>query len=120
MKKLLTFAFVWLMVGFTTGTATLLGPVRWIAGYGRSQGWTEGAEKIAVVPLIGAFVVGSAIVAFWLTAIVLRTARTHVRLGVPLLCAAAAAGTLWLWMTPEMMAANMGRERRRRTGQQRR
>jgi len=112
MKKLLTFAFVWLMVGFTTGTATLLGPVRWIAGYGRSQGWTEGAEKIAVVPLIGAFVVGSAIVAFWLTAIVLRTARAHVRLGVPLLCAAAAAGTLWLWMTPEMMAANMGREER--------
>jgi phytol kinase len=112
MKRLITFAFLWLMVGFTTGTTTLLGPVRWITGYGRSQGWTEGAERVVVVPLIGAFVVGSALVAFWLTAIVLRTSRAHVRLGVPFLCAGAAAGTLWLWMTPEMMAANMGAEER--------
>lgn len=112
MRKLLTFAFLWLLVGFTTGTAMLLGPVGWITSYGRERGWTDPAERAAVFPLIGVFVIGSALISFWLTAVVLRSPLRHVRLGIPALCLALAAGTLWLWMTPQLLGANMGGEER--------
>lgn len=104
------FSALWLVAGFTTGTATLLGPVRWIAEYGRARAWTSGAERAAVVPVIAIFVVGSALLAWALTAIVAHSDRAHVRIGLPALALAAAAGTLWLWLTPQMMSAGMGLE----------
>jgi len=106
--RLLTFAFVWLLVGFTTDTATLVGPVRWVASLGRAQGWTTGAERLAIVPLIGAFVVVSALISLWLARIVRESAQRHARIGIPLLCLVAAGGTLWLWMTPELMIDRSG------------
>ncbi len=112
MRRPLTFAFLWLLVGFTTGTAVLLGPLAWITSYGRERGWAESAERVAVLPLIGTFVIGSALISFWLATVVLRSPLRHVRLGIPALCLILAAGTLWLWMTPELMGANKGAEER--------
>ena len=52
LKKIPAFAFVWLMVGFSTGTSTLLGPVRWITRAGRAGGWAQGLENAVVIAVI--------------------------------------------------------------------
>jgi len=103
MKKLLLFAFLWLLVGFSTGTSTLIGPVGWITRYGRARGWADGLENGLVIGIIAVYVIGSALVSLWLTRVVLRSPRGHIRIGVPAIALAAAAAALWLWMTPEVM-----------------
>ena len=42
------FCYVWLMLGFLTGTLVLLGPVRWLTDILRSRGYAETTENIAV------------------------------------------------------------------------
>src|SRR5512134_3765691 len=98
MKRVPIFLFLWLMVGFSTGTGTLLGPVAWIATEGRAAGWSEGVEAWVVRAMIGALVLGSAAIAAAITAVVARSPLAHVRYGVPALATATALGALWLWM----------------------
>jgi len=108
MARLASFAGLWLLVGFSSGSAALLGPVRWLTLHARAAGWSPDVERLVVVPLVAAYVVLSALVALWLTASLRRSRLLHVRLGVPLLCLAAAGGALWLWMTPEALGAGGG------------
>ncbi len=110
MTKYLTFLTLWPLVGFTTGTATLLGPVRWLTEHARRQGWSVGAEDLGVRLVIAGFVVGSALVAIWLTRMILASPRRHVKVGLFAFAAVAAGGNLWMWMSPEVMGASMGAE----------
>ena len=63
------FIFVWGCVGFTLGTETLMGPVRWIAAIGRSRQWNPSSEEIWVKSLILLLIVISFILALILTLI---------------------------------------------------
>ena len=104
------FLFLWLMAGFSLGTSTLLGPLRWVTGLGRRAGWAEPVENAAVVVIIALLVCVSAGVALALTGITRRTGRREVRLGVPALAALAMLGAVWLWMDPARLQADMGEE----------
>lgn len=97
------FAGLWLAVGFTSGTATLLGPVRWLTTAMRAAAWGDGIEKVAVLAVIAAYVGLSAWTSWKLSRWVIDAERPHVRIGVPAVAWATAAGCLWLWMTPAVM-----------------
>ncbi|MDX1390076.1 MAG: hypothetical protein R3344_12855, partial [Acidobacteriota bacterium] len=111
-KKVLLFAFIWPMVGFSTGTSVLIGPVGWITRSLREAGVAESSENALVISVIAMYVAGSALISIALTRIVARTRERHVRLGIPLVVLVSAAGALWLWLTPEVMGSNMREERR--------
>jgi phytol kinase len=96
------FGGLWLLVGFSTGTSTLLGPVIWITEHGRAAGWSDDVESWVVRGVIVLYVACSALVATWLTRVVTGSRLAHVRYGVPALALAAAVAALWLWMTPEV------------------
>jgi phytol kinase len=105
LRRAVVFIVLWLLVGFSTGTSTLLGPVMWITEHGRAAGWSEGAESLVVRGVIAVYVAGSALIALWLTRIVVGSRLAHVRYGVPALALLAALSALWLWMTPGATAA---------------
>ncbi len=100
--RLSRFAYVWLMVGFALGTLTLLGPVRWITGSLRARGTGEGVEDIAVMVVIGLFVVGSAVLSWALA----RRSERAGRIGsasILVLVSLAAGGALWVWLSPGLI-----------------
>jgi protein tyrosine phosphatase (PTP) superfamily phosphohydrolase (DUF442 family) len=93
------FCYVWLMLGFLTGTLVLLGPVRWLTDILRSRGYAETTENIAVVCVIVLYVATSALAARWL---VRRTSRcgTRMRIAIPSALTVAAAICVWGWLNP--------------------
>ncbi len=93
------FCYVWLMLGFLTGTLVLLGPVRWLTNILRSRGFAASTENIAVVCVIVLYVATSALLARWL---VRRTSRcsARIRIAVPSALTIAAALCLWGWLNP--------------------
>jgi len=107
-RNVIGFLGIWLMVGFFSGTSTLLGPVRWITDYSRGNAWTDSAEKSVVLVAIALYVLLSAVVAWFLNRIVQRTAHRHIRFGVPALVLCAASASLWMWMHPTTLGADMG------------
>jgi phytol kinase len=106
MKKLALFASIWLMVGFVSGTATLMGPVRGLTDLSRERGWTEEAEATLIRLVIAAFVLSSAVASAWLARIVRNTELRHVRFGIPALVLLSAVANVGLWLTPSMMGAS--------------
>jgi phytol kinase len=108
----LLFAFVWLMVGFSSGTTTLIGPVGWVTQHVRGEGWTASSERSLVIFIIILYVAVSALVSLWLTRVILRSKLLHVKLGVIALVTACAGSAVWLWLTPEVMGSRMRAETR--------
>ena len=109
-QRVLLFLFVWLMLGFSIGASTLLGPVRWVTSFSRRSGWGDGAESALVTVIIVVLVGVSAAIALALTRLILITRRQDVRLGIPALAGLATLGALWLWMNPALLHADMGEE----------
>src|SRR5687768_14565270 len=101
------FLYVWLMVGFATGTATLLGPARWITAPLRGSAWS-GLEDYVMIGVILVYIVLSFLLACLLTALIRRASTIRVRLGVPVVATLAAAFSLWGWMNPAVYATAAG------------
>ena len=59
-KGTAAFCYVWLMLGFLTGTLVLLGPVRWLTNILRSRGYAQTTENLAIDCLIVVYVATSA------------------------------------------------------------
>lgn len=97
------FLYLWLMVGFFTGTLTLLGPVRWLTAWGRTRGWSQGAEDVLVGGLILVFVAASVVIARMLVRLTLRTRHRSLAVAIPVLVTLLSAGALWGWMNPGVM-----------------
>lgn len=103
-KPIAAFCYVWLMLGFFTGTALLLGPVRWMTDALRARGYQQTTENVVMLAVIGIYVLSSALLALW---IVRRTARCRtrrVRFAVPTALTLAAAVCLFGWMNPAQLA----------------
>jgi protein tyrosine phosphatase (PTP) superfamily phosphohydrolase (DUF442 family) len=100
--------FLWLTAGFSLGTLTLLGPVRWIVSHARSTGWSQHGENAAIVAVIVLLVLASGLAAFRLAQAVLTTRRRLVAWGVPLALFVCAALMLHLWLNPELLGASFG------------
>lgn len=96
------FAFLWGAIGYAAGTATLLGPVRWVTGALRASGAGDSAESAAVIALIVMLVALSGVAAAVATGIVLRSRALHVRFGVPGMALVAALLCVWVWLTPSL------------------
>ncbi len=104
--RIVVFLFLWLMTGFTVGTSTLMGPVRWLAGLGRAQGWAAGTEDILVKAVIVAFVGTSFLLALWLSRTISRSQRLHVKIGIPVLSMLFALSSLYLWLNPRLAGSD--------------
>lgn len=105
--KVLVFGYLWLMVGFTAGTAVLIGPVRWLAGLGREQGWAAGTEDIMVKSIIVLFVIGSFFAALIVARAFNRSPRLHVKIGIPVLATLFALASLYLWLNPRLAGSDV-------------
>ncbi|HKQ96619.1 MAG TPA: hypothetical protein VJV75_01965, partial [Candidatus Polarisedimenticolia bacterium] len=110
MKRVVLFLILWTTIGFSIGTATLLGPVRWITTWCRAHNVADGLESAAVRLIIVLLVAVTATAAWILTRIVRDTERLEVRSGIPVLSLAAAIGAAWIWMTPAMLRGETGGE----------
>ncbi len=108
MKRAGLFLSLWLLVGFSIGSGILLGPVRWVTNLCRARGAGETVERLAVGAVILLLIGVTAAVAAALMRTTLSTERLEVRAGVPILTLVAAAGALWLWMTPSLMRGENG------------
>lgn len=98
------FLVLWGLVGFALGTATLMGPVRWVANVVRWLGVTETVESLAVNGIIAGFVLASFGITWILGRWIRESGSAWVRFGVPSLAAVLAVASLWMWLTPGMMA----------------
>ncbi|MCP5061852.1 MAG: hypothetical protein GY936_05220, partial [Ignavibacteriae bacterium] len=97
---------VWFMVGFVLGTATLMGPVRWITNVLRSSSVDSSVENLLVKIVILLFVIISFILSLnivkWFNNSSTLVKKTLL-LGIPFLLSIL---TLWLWFSPRMMQFN--------------
>ena len=100
--------FFWLTAGFSIGTGTLLGPVRWTASHARSAGWGPTGENAAVVGIIATLICVTGLLAFRLARVVSGTRSRLVRWGWPLAVFLAAASMLHLWLNPALLSGSSG------------
>lgn len=106
--RLLTFAYVWLMLGFASGTLLLVGPVRWLTAYLREGDFTQTTEDAVMIGVIVLFVIVSAIAAWLAVAWTGRRTSRSARLAVPVLLTVAAGVALYGWTNPAVMAGAAG------------
>jgi hypothetical protein len=95
------------MVGFATGTATLLGPARWVSQAVRESAWRAHENGFMVV-LILAYVAASFVLSRWLFDRMRRTDAVGVKCGIPCVATLAAGISLWGWMNPAVYARAAG------------
>ncbi len=100
-KNIVVFGFLWLLVGFTTGTALLVGPARWISNAFRGGAQPSAVEDWLIRLLMLVLVVISFFISLWLTRGVVRSVRGEVRFGIPALAVLFTLGTLYFWFHPE-------------------
>jgi hypothetical protein len=101
------FLYVWLMVGFATGTATLLGPARWITAGLRGSAWSAHENHVMILVIL-CYISLSFLLARMLTSLVRRTSSLRVRVGVPGVATVAAGLALWGWLNPATYAMAAG------------
>ncbi len=107
-KALALVLFFWLTAGFSIGTGTLLGPVRWTVSHARRSGWSQAGENLAIVGIIAGLIGVSGLLAVRLARLVSRTQRPSVRWGWPLALALMAFGMLHLWLNPSLLSGSSG------------
>lgn len=100
-QTIFLFAAIWLMVGFSTGTATLIGPVRWITTEMRDLHVNQNNEDLVVKSIIGVLILVSALISLWLTRFIVNRSQTTSTFIVLSACATAAILSLWLWLHPQ-------------------
>ena len=103
-----TFCYVWLMLGFFSGTLLLVGPVRWITAYLRNGGYRQTTEDAVMIGVIVLFVAISALLAWLAVRWMTRCPSRRARLSVPVLLTVAAALALYGWTNPALMAGAAG------------
>lgn len=102
------FCYIWLVLGFFTGTLLLVGPVRWITAYFRTGGFGQSTEDWAMIGVILLFVAISALLAWLVVRQMGRCETRRTRLAFPVLLTAAAGLCLYAWTNPAMMARTAG------------
>lgn len=107
-SRLGTFCYVWLVLGFFSGTLLLIGPVRWITAYLRTRGYRQGTEDGVMIGVIALFVLLSALLAWIVVRQMGRCSTRRARLAFPALLTIGAALSLYAWTNPAIMASAAG------------
>lgn len=102
------YCYLWLMVGFFTGTLLLVGPVRILTTSLQSRGWSDQAENVVMIAVIAVYVIASAAIAWWLFRRVTSCRTRGTRLAIPVSVTLAAVACLWAWMNPTLLAGVAG------------
>jgi hypothetical protein len=105
------FLVFWLSAGFTLGTITLLGPVRWWTEACRARGLAPYWEIGGVYLMIGILVMVSGFIARIVTNWV-ESAGAVARIAALVIVFASPALALWAWMNPSVLSGSMGREQK--------
>ncbi|HEU4556568.1 MAG TPA: hypothetical protein VFS20_01920 [Longimicrobium sp.] len=98
------FLYIWLMVGFVTGTGTLVGPAGWVTEGMQRAGFGQKAQDHAMQAVIIVWFFASAALTLWLLRQALHGSRA-VRFGIPIVATLAALASLGAWMNPGRMLA---------------
>ncbi len=99
--NLALFTFLWLYTGFSMGTATLMGPVRWITDYSRNNQWSHSKEDILVKIIVVMFVVTSFLIAVWLLRVIIKTKLKIFRWIIPACLSICFGFSLAFWFNPK-------------------
>lgn len=102
-QRLVLFLGLGPMVGFTLGTITLIGPVRWVTQALRMVGAGETWERLFVLPMIVALVAVTVKVSWMLAARVLKEQTLQRRAVIPGAVTLVTLATLWVWFTPSIL-----------------
>lgn len=102
------FCYTWLMIGFFTGTAVLVGPARWLTDAIHARGGSQQAEDLAMIALIVVYVLASALLSWVVFRYLARCHTRRMRIGIPALLTMAAAVCLWAWLDPARLSGMAG------------
>lgn len=100
---ILSFLFLWLLIGFTVGTFVLVAPVRWLVAGVHRAGGSPGTERVAVITLVIAYIVVSFILALRLNGYLWRTPSRAIRFGIPAALTVLTLLTAWEWQNPSAL-----------------
>jgi hypothetical protein len=96
------------MVGFATGTFVLVAPVRWITGFAQGRGWSESAEDVLMMGVIGVYVLASVALALAVTRLLFQSHARALKYALVLGVTTLAGSALWGWTNPAVYATMAG------------
>jgi len=107
-KNIAIFLFVWLLTGFSLGTVTLLGPVRWVVNFSKSMEFSQSTEDLLLKVVILLFV----LISFYLSLLITRL-LAHKFSGLKKAVAfitliIITSGFVWVWMHPQLIQFERG------------
>ena len=103
LKNIFLFLFIWGSIGFSVGTSTLQGPVRWLADFARARDYGPEFESWGVRIIILLLVVFTGWLSQQAVRSLLRSKFKHVKIGLPVLAFLGALLSFSLWLSPAMM-----------------
>jgi protein tyrosine phosphatase (PTP) superfamily phosphohydrolase (DUF442 family) len=103
-RNVILFAFIWLCIGFAIGATTLLGPVRWIANFSRSQSYSDNTEGVLIKAIIVLFVISSFFIARLIAAKAIKTVDRKRKWIIPAVSAALATIALLILINPKTLS----------------
>lgn len=106
-RSLLTFLYLWLVVGFFLGTLVLIAPVRWLLIGVHRAGWSQSTANILVVALVIVYVVVSFQLARKLTGALFRARNRGARWTILTVPTIAALIALVAWRNPGALLARL-------------
>lgn len=105
--RIISFLFLWLLIGFSLGTLVLVAPVRWTVDAVQSAGGGAGAENAAVIALVVVYVLASAWLALRLNRYLFATQSRVIRFGVPAALLLIALAIALQWKDPSVMLSGL-------------
>ena len=86
LQNIILFAFIWLCIGFLLGSAILLGPVRWVVNFAKSNNFSQNTESILIKVLMIVFILVSFIIAYVCTSKTIYYQSFKYKILIPIYC----------------------------------
>jgi hypothetical protein len=107
-KNIALFLFLLLLNGFSIGTVTLLGPVRWIVNLRDTLQFTQRTEDFLIKLVIVLFVIVSSYIALLMCSLITKKKSLLISSATMFTLVMITTGMLWLWMNPALIQAYDG------------
>ena len=107
-KNISLFFILLLFSGFSIGTVTLLGPVRWIVNLCNALEFSQRTEDFFIKIIIILFVLLSSYMSVLLSSVLIKKRSALINSTTLLVLAMITTGMVWLWMNPELIQAYNG------------